>query len=425
MAGGSRTGQRTSQPDERWPTPWRLVLILGVVGVILRLAFGLFYWRGEVLTRDEQEYLSLARSLAAGHGFVYDEVLKSGSFTPFGRAPGYPAFLALLGAGAAVVDHVPAQVKIAQALVGGIGVIMAGVIGLRLGGPRVATRAAAVAAIYPPLVWTSAYAFSEALFWPIGLAVAWLFDRARNRAAPAVGAFLACGLVAGGAILIRPALLLFLPLAGLYLLSTRRLAGVAALALGVLVVLGPWTFRNHIEHGRWMIVASDGGVTFWTGNHPLATGEGDMAANLALKLDNERLRSEHPGLTEEQMEPIYYHEAFSWIGAHPLQWIGLEGKKLFYLFVPIGPSYTLHSARYYVATWVSYAVVAGLALIGLWTLGPRAARAAGLWMLGGSAVLVCLVFFPQERFRIPIIDPVLVVAAGAGLATFGPRNERS
>ena len=51
-----------------------------LVGLALRLAFGLSYWNGQPLTRDELEYLSLARSLAAGHGFVYDEVMQAGSF---------------------------------------------------------------------------------------------------------------------------------------------------------------------------------------------------------------------------------------------------------------------------------------------------------------------------------------------------------
>ena len=38
-----------------------------------------------------------------------------------------------------------------------------------------------------------------------------------------------------------------------------------------------------------------------------------------------------------------------------------------------------------------------------------------LFLLAGSAVLMCLVFFPQERFRIPVIDPTLIVCA-SGLA---------
>jgi hypothetical protein len=44
-------------------------------------------------------------------------------------------------------------------------------------------------------------------------------------------------------------------------------------------------------------------------------------------------------------------------------------------------------------------------------------------MLAGSAVLICLGFFPQERFRIPIIDPALTIAAGAGLAARGAKDE--
>jgi hypothetical protein len=35
-------------------------------------------------------------------------------------------------------------------------------------------------------------------------------------------------------------------------------------------------------------------------------------------------------------------------------------------------------------------------------------------LIFASAVAVTLIFFPQERFRIPIIDPTLVVCA-AGL----------
>jgi radical SAM protein with 4Fe4S-binding SPASM domain len=41
------------------------LFLIAVLGLALRLAFSLGYWTGQPLTRDEQEYLSLARSLAA------------------------------------------------------------------------------------------------------------------------------------------------------------------------------------------------------------------------------------------------------------------------------------------------------------------------------------------------------------------------
>lgn len=402
------------------PKTLRAALVgIAALAVVLRLAFALGYWTDQPLTRDEREYLSLARGLAAGHGFVYDDAAREGGVDPFGRAPGYPAFLALIGAGGAVTPHVPPVVQVVQSVIGGLGVLMVGVLARRLAGNRAALWAAAGAACYPPLVWISAYAFSEALFWPIGLGTAWLFDRAhhapdaRDRARLA----LVAGVCAGAAVLIRPSLLFFLLLAGPWWVWQRRWIPVAALALGSLLVIGPWTARNFAAHGRFVLVASEGGVTFWTGNHPLAIGEGDMAANPAIKREFLALRARHPHLSEEALEPIYYREALAWMRAHPGDWLVLMARKTFYFLVPIGPSYTLHSPLYFWASVASYGLVLPLAIAGAWRLRDRLGRTPGLWLLSGSAVAVCLVFFPQERFRIPVIDPTLLILAGTLAAT--------
>jgi hypothetical protein len=39
-----------------------------------------------------------------------------------------------------------------------------------------------------------------------------------------------------------------------------------------------------------------------------------------------------------------------------------------------------------------------------------------LLLLAASSLLVCLVFFPQERFRIPVVDPTLLVMAASAWA---------
>jgi CHASE2 domain-containing sensor protein len=89
--------------------------------------------------------------------------------------------------------------------------------------------------------------------------------------------------------------------------------------------------------------------------------------------------------------------------------------------VPIGPSYTLHSRLYYVTSVLSVGLLLPLALGGLWRLGSRRARLAGVWLLAAAAVATCLVFFPQERFRIPVIDPALILCA-SGLWLSGRRT---
>ena len=394
--------------DSRLP---RAVFWAATAGVLLRAAFGLWFWVGQPLTRDEVEYLSLARSLSAGQGFVPDPLI--GPADPFGRAPGYPLFLAVIGAGRSVVTSVPRAVIIAQAAVAGVGILLIGVLALRLAGARAAGAAAIIAALYPPLVWTSSRIFSEALFWPLALVVLYLFDRAVLAARPSMIAVGIAGAAVGATILVRPGFILFVPLAGIWLLLRQQRSAAAALALGVLLAIAPWTIRNLGHYGRFVLVASEGGITFWTGNHPLAVGDGDMAANPALKRASQALRANHPGLTEEDMEGIYYREAFAWIADHPVDWLALEARKLFYLVVPVGPSYRLHSARYYGASVTSYAALLPIAVAGLLACRRRLGRTPGLWLAVGAAALTCLLFFPQERFRTPTIDPGLIVAAGA------------
>jgi hypothetical protein len=423
MAGGD-TGRDSfpaiSDTRERRLTR-RWIALAMLAGLAARLAFGLFYWVDQPLTRDEREFLSLARSLAAGRGFVYDDEVLRGPLQPFGRAPGYPVFLALTGGGEAVVEHVPASVKVAQAIVGALGVGLIAALAGRIAGHRAARAAAAIAAVYPPLVWISAYAFSEAIFWPFGLIVVWAFDRAANTGDNTAVRGVAVGIAAGVGVLVRAALMTFLPLAAVWLFARRGWKVAAAFTFGTIVVLAPWTVRNYEHHQRLVVVASEGGVTFWTGNNALARGEGDLAANPDLKLASLTLRAAHPHLTEEQMEPVYYREAFSWIRQHPLSWVTLEFRKLFYFVVPVGPSYTLHSTRYYVASLVSYGLLLALAIPGFIRLGAAArARTPGLWLLALSAAAIALIFFPQERFRIPVIDPALILCA-AGLAV--PRRE--
>jgi hypothetical protein len=166
-------------------------------------------------------------------------------------------------------------------------------------------------------------------------------------------------------------------------------------------------------HGRVVLIASEGGVTFWTGNHPLARGEGDLAANPDLKEAELAFRRAHPGDSPEALEPLYYREAFGWIAAHPLDWAALEARKVFYSVVPAGPSYAVHSLRYRVASVAPYLLVLPFAVAGAGRLWHSPRRPVSLLLLAASSILVGLVFFPQERFRMPVIDPVLIVSAAA------------
>jgi 4-amino-4-deoxy-L-arabinose transferase-like glycosyltransferase len=407
------------------PRTRRLILAAVMVGLAARLAFGLFYWVGKPLTHDEREYLALARSVASGRGFTYDDSHQTGTAQQFGRAPGYPLFIAVVGAPESEVTSTPTRLKIAQSLLGACVVWLIGLIAWRSLGRRAGVLAAAGAAVYPPLVWMCAYVLSETLFSAIALSTVLVLDlamhRARTRRAGGAGT-LAAGLLAGAATLVRPVMLFFLPLALLWIVRRNRLALAVAFLAAALAVILPWTARNYRVYDRFVLVASEGGVTFWTGNHPLARGDGDLAANPALKRAELEFRRAHPGLTAEQLEPLYYRDALQHIVRHPGWWMTLLLRKAFYTIVPAGPSYTLHSWRYLAASVASYLLLLPFAVAGVRRLWHAPLRPTALLLAAASVVIAGLLYFPQERFRIPVLDPTMIVCAAA---CFAGRPDRS
>ena len=412
------------------PRGWILAWV--AFGLALRLAFALLYWVDQPLTHDEREYLALGRSVARGEGFTYpaDEPAP-GTGQQFGRAPGYPLFLAALRV-TERPEHVPPRVQVAQSLLGALVVWLIASIAWRAAGPRAGVTAAGIAAVYPPLVFISAYALSETLYSCFALSAARLIQEngdSHRFASPKTGAVpvsetVAVPVLVAAGILTRPVMLFFLPLWTLWMVRKRTLGRAAIVLLVAALCVLPWTLRNHRIHGRWIAVASEGGVTFWTGNHPLAVGEGDLAANLPLKRAELAFRAAHPGLTPEQMEPLYYRDAIAWIQREPAAWMRLMARKAFYTLVPIGPSYALHSTKYIAASVVPYLLILPAAVAGAvsWRrasarVGREGTSPTPLWLMAAGTVIAGLVFFPQERFRIPVIDPALIVAAAlmAGL----------
>ena len=406
----------------------RVVWLAVAVGLVLRLGFGLGYWVGQPLTHDEREYLLLARSLTLGYGFAYAGL--DGHPLPgehFGRAPVYPLALAAVitavpgsldGAGDGPSDPPVSRrtirvVRILQSCLASLVILLLARLGQAAAGDRGAVTAAWLAAVYPSLVWTPAFVFSETLFMVVALTAALLLTprdtNHQGHAHPLPARAAGIGLLLGAGVLIRPVMLFFIALVAAWWWWRRARVQAVVLVCAAAMVVAPWSIRNTLTYGRFVAVASEGGITFLTGNHPLAIGEGDLAANPALKRANVAFRERHAGLDAEALEPLYYREALAWIRAHPIDWLALEARKLFYAVVPVGPSYRLHSPLYIWGSVLPYLSALVAAIMGAVRLARRRRLPTPLLLLAGSTLLVSLIFFPQERFRIPTIDPALIV----------------
>ena len=402
------------------------------IGLLLRLAFAFGYWVGKPLTLDEQEYLLLATSVARGAGLTYPPAAEQRSARHFERPPVFAVLLAGVlrltrdPLVAAPVDgsgmprgfprsstDVPASIKVTQSLIGVMVIVLIASLASKAGGPVAAAAAATLAAFYPPLACSSGYVLAEPLYSLLALAVVWLLHRAAPPPAIPVRAVFAAGVAAGVAVLTKEAMILFLPFAGLWLLARRGLVPAVVLTLGLGVVLTPWIVRNDAVYGGFVLTAPHGGVTFWTGNNPVAGGEGDLAANPEMGRARVQFERRHAGASAAELDSAYYREALRFVAQNPGAWTALLARKLFYTFVPIGPSYRLHSRLYYVATAGCYALLLPFAVLGLIGLLRRrqAGRLMAFWLLALSTVATCVVFFPQERFRLPVLDPALVVCA--------------
>src|SRR5829696_7104186 len=99
---------------------------------------------------DQTYYSALSKLIATGEGFVRPgEALGQGLAVPTAeRAPAYP--VALAGMSKIGLDSTDAQ-RLLGTLTGGVSVLVVGLLGRRLAGPRAGLVAAALGAVYPTL----------------------------------------------------------------------------------------------------------------------------------------------------------------------------------------------------------------------------------------------------------------------------------
>jgi 4-amino-4-deoxy-L-arabinose transferase-like glycosyltransferase len=211
---------------------------------------------------DSFEYDYYARSIAAGEGYPRSGYLLYGGPTAV-RGPGYPYFLGAVYSVSA--DSVTAG-RLAGALLGGLAVLLLYLLASRIWGRRAGLLAAALAAVFPPLVLLSRELLSESLFIVLELA-ALLCVLNFRRSGGELRWALAAGALCGLAVLTRNIGVILLLGVALGLWSLRpRLAGravlppVLAVICAALVVL-PWTLRNAAEFGRFIPVTTSAGLT--------------------------------------------------------------------------------------------------------------------------------------------------------------------
>jgi hypothetical protein len=266
------------------------------------------------------------------------------------------------------------------------------------------------------------------------------------------------GLTSGLTLLGRPTMLFALPFTALAAWSVARAykqpvwPWLGALALGVVLSLAPMAARNLVVTGRPNVFASHGGgIPFYIGNGPQATGRWNDAGGLlsgqvareqvelAAKLG---IHSRGDALDQAVGEALYAR-AFAFIREQPGAWLKLEARKLrdtlgnhefVHDFDLLGERELLGWAT---PVGLPFGVMLGLGVLGLaWLVrkpgeaiaepdanddahgdAAHALRVGMARILAGqllAVLLANLVWFTASQHRMPLL-PVLAFAAAPAL----------
>lgn len=416
------------RPSGREHAVW-LVLILALAFTFRLVWVGFSQWQ-PTFDDDAFRYDFIARSLSEGDGYIH----LNGAPTAF-WPPGYPLLLA------ATYRVFGASVGVAQLLNVVLGTATVGLvylIGRRALGSQPALVGASIVAAFPSLVFFTAVTISEVTFTFLALLAVYLLlleasaERGRD-----LRLLLAAGLVLGLASLVRgQALLLPIVLVPFWLRSGIGWPGVAdrmvALALGIGLIVAPWSIRNVIELEAPVLISTNAGVDFWIGHHEDAPGDFGATGGDALVFS-------YPELTTVQREVRVNAEGFrrglKYAVTHPVDELVLPFKKLFFLYYNDeeglkwneghgGQLFLSDQLRQSLLTLsnVYYFAVLGFLVLGvpLW-FSLRDPGRLLLVSLIAYWTVVHVAFFGDPRFHAPIMPVVALLAALPWVALWSGR----
>jgi len=370
----------------------RAALALAALAFLIRIAAIAATGFDRVEFGDARDYIDTAASLCESGTY------PSQGNLPFFRAPGLPFFIAL---STACHPRNIALIKLALALVDSLTVALMVLLSFSaFRSMRAAILAGLAAALYPLFIVSITDVRSEPLF--MFFMTLSLFGLATRRGAVS-GAALALAALA------RPVALIFVPLFAIP--RTRR----AAFLIAFFLVLAPWALRNYARYGEFILVNDAGGYSLWRGTHP------EIARIYSIRDRDEFRRASiefEQRFTAPMMQRI--NASTSSPRARSAAWRNAALRNV-NANRPLEFRFALKKAWLYWRPWLnpqeysSYIVLSSAVfIIALYALGfAGIPRSMLVWVLS-YFLLGWLAHIPHQvvmRFRYPLTDPLLLIAA--------------
>jgi 4-amino-4-deoxy-L-arabinose transferase-like glycosyltransferase len=369
----------------------------------------------QALTGDPALYHAQALDILAGHP-VPDAAY-------FHSSPLYPFFLAAL---IRVFAGSLTAVRLAQAAVGVVSVLLVTLLARTAFGRRAAVVAAWLAALYVPFVFFESEVLEIALVVAFVTGALLVLAARRGRATPASAG--AAGLLLGLGALGKPNLLLFAPVGSALLFAetagprVRRAVTATAFFVAAGAAVLPATVHNWRASGDLIPVSWNGGINLFIGNHAGASGMFEVPPEMRLDLPGASTafaeRALGRRLSAGEVSDYWAGRARSWMLSQPGAWLGLLARKtaLFWNAYEVPNHYHFYFVREFAPALrlpvSTFGVVAPLGILGLGMAVARGRPHARLLIAYGVTFMASVVlFFITARYRLAIA-PVLLASAG-------------
>jgi tetratricopeptide (TPR) repeat protein len=367
---------------------------------------------------DADYHYHWAQRIVAGDFFGHgpDDVFKP---------PLYAYFLAgwVFAAGKSI-----GLIQWVQYVLGALSCLIAAIIGSRFMGQKVGRMVGILSALYAPYAFFESQLLTPALSIFLNLAALQLLVQ-ENIEPPSWHA-LVSGVLFGLSAGVRPDVLLpaiclniFLFLLWYYRTGSlgASLSRVVWVSVGLIAMILPITIRNWMITNQFVLVSSNAGINFYTGNSD--GSDGISAIPVGLRWERLVSRVPQPVLEQPAQASLWWiTQTLKEIKAHPNSTIQRVAKKALALFN--GREFRNNICYHFMQerTWpfrfpfIQYKLVLPLAICGLLFLLPKSGPMKqpmlifvviwlfGFWVLG-------VIFFVTARYRIPLV-PILMIPAG-------------
>lgn len=425
-AGRSATDRSsTGRPRGRWLLDLGLALVVFLIALGPRLEIARSY--DAPLESEERLYNRYAVPWAQGEGAEPRE--KALPWHPYGsfthRPPGYTLFIGAIYRVAGIENF--AAVRTAQAWLDAFSVALVFLLGLLVFGGwvgrAVGLTAALLAAGYDFQMLFVGRLLSEVIYLWLCLVFLVLALPAVRRGWPLLT--LAAAFVLGWANLVRPFLLFVIPGYLLWLALAprlpRRKAHLALALVGIVLAIGPVTWRNWQFHHELILISTNSGYTLYKSLTEVEDLEAPAEIPSEASIDALEL-----GEVAEQA--AFRQAALDYMARHPADIPKIYTRKLVQLWAAKGGHKISHLLMVTPDDPWLYPLVFLGALASLF-VRPRHAWHARLLVVGTilSQYLVSLLANAEVRYRVPIIPLLAVLAAWTlwGLIDLGVRRLRA